>query len=202
MANIPVERTPSPFPWWLLAVGLAVVAVGAYIVGDVLFDDDDDDLYDDDHETVAVAPIAPAVPDEPVHTEPAESAKLTSVARIVAAPLTVVGSEIAIPNMHVTDVVGDKTFYVTANNHSSDQQFFVFLDEQATPDDPGVEGRYDVNAGQTLTVYGSVQKLDESDRDKWNITETEAQRLGDDAVYLRAERLDITEHELDLVEVD
>lgn len=201
MANIPVERTSSPFPWWILIIGLIVLAGGAYIAGDLIFDDDDDSILHDDVETVAVAPVAPVPVIAPADARQ-DGATLTSVDRIIAAPLSVVGAKVAIPNLHVTDVVGDKTFYVTAKDTSSDHRFFVLLNEQATPDHPGVEGRYDVNAGQVVTLYGTVERLNDSDRSKWNITEAEAERMGDDAVYLHAERLDITEQQLDVVEVD
>ncbi len=193
MANIPIERKGGT-PWWTWLLALLAAIALIWFLSDLFMDDPDE--VDDLGENVEVME-EPAVNDVDANT-----GLLTSAALLLDNPTTYVGREVEFENMRVTSVVGDSTFYASPVEGDVDRRFFVVLDEERTPGTSGIEGRYDVNAGQLLTIYGTVRRLGQSDPAMWGITGDESQRMMDDAIYIRAQRLDISEAELDQVEVD
>lgn len=184
MARIPIEERSSGSPWWLWLLGLILLAGVIWLVAG-LFDGPD-------AEVVAVEPDPIEAP--AYETDAMTTGEITSVATILDAanPATLAGREVQLAGMRVTEVVGDSTFYVTPTDASTDRRLFVVLDEQMNEPPANVEGRYDVTEGQMVTVMGSLRALERTDPDVWGITGNEAQRMMDDAVYLRAQRLDIT----------
>ena len=56
--------------------------------------------------------------------------------------------------VQVLEMVGDATFWV---GRSADERAFVILDEQIPSPPPEVEGRVNVNAGQTVDIVGAVR---------------------------------------------
>lgn len=93
----------------------------------------------------------------------------------------------------VQSVVGDTTFWV---GPSSDQQVFVVLsEEQDAAGAAGVEGRVDVNEGQTVRLTGQVQQLPsiEEARQQWGLSEANAAQLENQEIYISAEQVEIVE---------
>lgn len=184
MARIPIEERSSGSPWWLWLLGLILLAGIIWLVAG-LFDEPDAEVL-----ATTPDPIeAPAYEPEPMVT-----GAITSVATILDAddPATLAGRDVQLDGMRVTEVIGDSTFYVTPTDASADRRLFVVLDEQMNEPPADVEGRYDVTEGQMVTVMGSLRELERTDPDVWGITGNEAERMMDDAVYLRAQRLDVT----------
>ena len=203
MANIPVKRKNTT-PWWLLGLAAILLAGGAYVVGDLVFDDEPDDYYGD-IETEQVAVTTAVAPDrvEPV-TDGYETnnAAIMTVGPLLRTPMAHIGNEVSIPNLRVVDVIGDKTFIVRPEGSDSNRRMLVSLDQEMTPGVEGIEGRYDVNPGQILTVYGHVARMVDDPTSKWGVTAAEVEPVRDNMVYLHADQLDITTQDLQTVEVD
>lgn len=173
MAEIPVERK-SGMPWWVWAL-LALLALLALIW---IFSDDDE------AERAAVDGTGPVVADQ-VAVNPNEAAiepategavnqagigqqadgqagsgPITDLSTITGTNdiRTLAGREVQLSNVTVQDVVGDRTFWVGS---SADQRAFIVLNEQPTPNRPGVEGRYNVTKGQIINVNGVVRNTND-----------------------------------------
>ena len=196
MANIPVEKKSNPLAWIIPLILLALL-VG---LGFLLFSGDDEP--ETPGEVVAVATDEPTpTPQDPppvqeevapvADTQAALVEPLTSLVILKDRPVDeLVGKKVNISNLKVTRVVGDKSFYVTPADGNGDLTVFVFLDEQPTPNTP-TEGRYDVDAGDTLALTGFVQRTSLSsvkEKDDM-VTAKELESLGKDAVYLHADTL-------------
>lgn len=134
------------------------------------------------------APATPAVPDEA--TPAAATEPLTDIDLIIAAPdqATFVGDEVQLQTVQVQRVVGDVAFWV--GPEEQDQQLLVILDEVPTPGTP-TEGRYDINPGQTITIFGDVHRFPgvQEAQQQWNVTDDAL--LADQEIYLEAERVEI-----------
>lgn len=176
MAEIPVERK-SAFPWWAwLLVGLALLLLIWAIAAR------------DDGETVAVseAERQRTMPAAPVGT-------ITSLAVFheTANPEELVGRRVQIESAGVLSVTGDKDFWI---GETEGRQVLVILDQVMTPAQPGIEGRYDVNPGQTISIVeGEVKRFpgwDEA-RSRWNLDEKLQKNFENQQVYIEADKLDI-----------
>ena len=195
MAHIPVEKKSNVLAWLIPALLLALL-IGA---GIWMFTRDDD-VVDTQETAVVVATdeapptdvVAPAVVDTPPPVaQEALTEPITTLALLKdRSPDELVGKKVRIDQLEVTRVVGDKSFYVKPAGSMDGPTVFVFLDEQPTPN-TAKEGRYDVNAGDKLTLTGFVQKTSLSDVKEEDdmVTSKELQSLGDDAVYLHADTL-------------
>lgn len=183
MARIPVEKKGG-VPWWVWLLALFLLAGVIWWVAVA---------GDDEVEPVATEEVVPVVPAEPV-PDPAAGGVITDVSTLLNADglQQFVGREVQLSDMRVTSVVGDQTFWATPNNMPSERRFFVVLREQLTPGTP-TEGRYDVTEGQIITINGSVHELVNTEASAWGLTEQEVQGLGNDAIYLAAQSLDITQ---------
>ena len=72
---------------------------------------------------------------------------------VTASPLTSVNSAVSLDDAVVTDVTGDMSFYVRANDG---ERYFVVFDETQTPG-TATEGKYDINTGNTLDIDGMIR---------------------------------------------
>lgn len=142
MVEIPVRKT-SRIPWWVwLVSALILVGVLFWLVAD----NDRDDL-------VAIVPATVV--------STATVAPVTDLATVIAAPdlRVLVGRSVQLDSVRVDEVVGDRTFWVGPDaNHRA----LVVLNEQPTPGQPGVEGRYDVTAGQVVDVNGTMRDVNDA----------------------------------------
>lgn len=200
MANIPVERTSSGVGWlpWLL--GLLVLGALVFVGFLILDDPDNEDMVGAEDTVGAID--GEDLGDEPLAAGMGPEADVTAdlaAATLLAAtdPSEFIGETYTLGDLRVMEVTGDATFTVSPDG--SDQMMLVYLEEEMTPGVTGVEGRYDVNAGQTVQLVGTVQRLTEQDLSEWGISPSGVS-AGD--LYVRASRLDLMNAELDQVEVD
>ena len=197
MANIPVEKTSPGWLPWLLGL-LAAAALGLLLF---MFIDEPDDataIVDDPDPVVDVNEPADAdVADTDV--DMVDTAGDLTAAMLLAAadPMEYVGRDVTLTGLRVMEVTGDKTFTVSPDG--SDQMMLVVLDQEMTPGVDGIEGRYDVNAGQMVQIDGSVQQIADGDLAEWGISPTGIE-TGD--LYVRAQQLDIDGAEVDQAELD
>ena len=89
-------------------------------------------------------------------------------------------------DVYVTRVVGDNTFFVAPTPGGSDETL-VYLEEEPDPTD-NVEGRYDVTAGQHISITGDMEPTP-ADLTPWGLTDAQASMVGDE--YIRATSLTI-----------
>ncbi|MGI9174263.1 MAG: hypothetical protein ACR2GR_02935 [Rhodothermales bacterium] len=128
------------------------------------------------------------VPDAPITTLPA----LSDAAEREA----LVDQRVELANMRVDDVTGDSTFWIVPANGSADERVFVVLEnleEWQSGTGTGADGRYNVDPGDVLTVYGRIVALQPDDPTVWDIQNEDAQGPLEGRVYVRADRLDFTE---------
>ena len=97
---------------------------------------------------------------------------------------TLSGRTARFTDVEVREVVSDSTFWVGPDEA---ERLFVVLEEEPTPADP-TEGRYDINAGQTITLTGTLQPVPSADslRERWNFDDAMLSALRNEALYLRA----------------
>jgi hypothetical protein len=100
------------------------------------------------------------------------------------------GREVELQNARVLSVTGDKNFWI---GEAEGRQVLVRLDEQPSPGRPAVEGRYDVNPGQTVNVYGEVREFPgwSAAQSEWNLDPTLQSNFENQKIYVHANRLDI-----------
>lgn len=125
--------------------------------------------------------------------EGASTAPITDVVVVVTAPdrEALVGRQVQITGVKVQSVPSDKGFWIGPSDH---QRLFVRLDEVRTPGTP-VEGRVDIDSGQTVSVTGTLRRLPAQDtiRSNWGLDTNEAAALMNERVYLHAERAQVLE---------
>ena len=198
MANIPVEKTASGAAWlpWLLGL-LALAAIG-FVIFLAMDDPDNDDVAaadgTDEVDAVAIADDDADV----VATAPDASGALTAATLLAADDISeYVGQDVTFTGLRVMEVLGDQTFTVSPDG--SDRMMLVYLEQEPSPDRPGIEGQYDVNAGQMVQIDGTVQRLEADDLSEWGISPTGVS-AGDP--YVRTSQLDISGAEVDTAEID
>lgn len=99
---------------------------------------------------------------------------------------------VELDRVKVIEVVGDKGFYVKPMTGDVSKSVFVRLDQQATPSREGIEGRYDVNAGDIIQISGTIKavKSEESIMEMDSMIERdELDKYADDRVYIHADKL-------------
>lgn len=106
---------------------------------------------------------------------------------IVPDPTPLVGRRVRLTNAKVQDVVGDRAFYVGEN---ANQRVLVVFDEEATPNMP-VEGKVDINKGQTVAVNGVIRQMPsvEEARRRFGklINESELKALANQRIYIQTD---------------
>ncbi len=101
------------------------------------------------------------------------------------APL--IGRPVVFQNVRVQSVPGDRAFWV---GPSAGQQVLVVLDEVGTPGTP-TEGRYDINPGQDITIFGQVRPFPGATAAQQNWGVANDALLGQQQVYIHADRIEI-----------
>lgn len=163
MAEIKVQRKGAPWWVWLLLAVLAIALIWWAIES---FGDDDAEPPPATTDTVAVETPAP-------EAEEPQGEAITDLGALLDAgdPTALVGREVRLEDVRVLEMVGDATFWV---GRDADNRAFVILDEQIPSPPPDVEGRVNVNTGQTVDIVGAVRAgndlpggdvLDQGDRD-------------------------------------
>ena len=177
MANIPVERDTSR-PWWIWLLGLLLLLLLIWLLVSL--------LGDDEEEVAVVDPVEEVTPVAPV--EPIEA-----------------GMDMS--SLYVTRVTGDRTFYVAPSATQTDQETLVILNQEASPDAPGIEGQVDINPGQIVNLSAGVREASGSmDYTTMGFGESdmaEVNRLTSTTEVIRidGEDVEIAEADMDNVEV-
>ncbi len=200
MANIPVRRRsgmPS-WVWWLL--GLILLAILVLIILA---------LCSPFGRQEATAPIAAVVQPSPTAPTAAKAspaaAKVSPVAPSPSPGGIVVVSEaelgqpdrllalvdrpVQVTRVTVLDVVSDKGFWVGPN---PSQRLFVVLEEDQTAGQK-VEGKADVNPGQTVNLSGDIERVTNVDeiRQRWNLQPPAVEALQGQQVFMLARTVEI-----------
>ena len=106
------------------------------------------------------------------------------VAIIIAAvpPTMYAGRQVTLEDVSVREVASDKAFWI--GGETREQQMLVVLEEP-----PGGETKADVNAGQTVTIRGTLQPMPAPAQamQQWNLKEESKSALKQDVLYLRAQ---------------
>ncbi|HXG85209.1 MAG TPA: hypothetical protein VNI84_14405 [Pyrinomonadaceae bacterium] len=119
--------------------------------------------------------------------------EITDVLIVVAEPNrpSLVGRRVRFTNVKVQDVVGDRTFYV---GPSASQRMFVALEEEPSPNSP-VEGKVDVNPGQTVSFTGTIMAMPTVDEAKNRfgrlMNDAELNALKNQQIYIRTDKVNI-----------
>ena len=175
MANIPVERTSTGTPWWLWLLGLLLLALLAWFLISALSDDDDDVAVVDDTEVVQDVAPAPVVAD----------------------------TGLDLSDLYVTRVTGDRTFFVAASEADQSNETLVILNQEASPDTPGIEGQVDINPGQRVSLTGATMGT-RGDDDLMNmgIPDADLNAMTADTQVIRVDGDDVNILEADMESVE
>lgn len=180
MANIPVERKGGIPGWVWLLLGLLLVILLFFLLGDGCGNDVDDLVVTDTTSYVEPAPVTPT--NDLDFTGPADIEQLNMLFAN-ADPSTIVGKSVRFNDVTATNVTGDSTFYVSDGTN----QAFVVLEGMGESQSGGgcEDGRYCIREGDKLDITGRVRALDETARSKWTIRPEAAQ-----GYYVAARRVD------------
>lgn len=175
MAEIKIKKTATP--WWVWAI-IAVLA--AAVIWWFVARQNDDGAYEEAVPATPVAEGEAAASREAGSTE-GPVTDLTLLLESEASP-SLVGREVRLQGVKVQSMVGDATFWVGPD---SERRIFVVLDEEIPAPPPDVEGRVNVNAGQTVDVQGVVR--DAADLPSGDVLDAEGQRaLSGQTIYVWA----------------
>ncbi len=176
MAEIAIEKKSQGTSWWLWLL-LALIVIGGLIWYFAARDRDSSTETRNRSDTTAT-----------------NSGTITdmSVLYNVSNPSDYVGRTVSSAPVRVLSVTGDRTFWV---GDAIGRQSLVVLKQQATPGQPATEGRYDVNPGQMVKVYGQVERFPgfAEAQKMWNVNDSTKAQLDVQKVYVAADRLDITQ---------
>lgn len=186
MANIPVEKERSK-PWWLWLLG-AILLIGLIWLIAELFDDDAEEPYVAEDTVTVVDPVTPVTP-----VAPAETGAITSIAEL-ADGRAAIGREVRLEDVRVITLTGDSSYFVGSGTNGDEGALVVLenLGESETyaagPD--GSDGRYNINAGEVIDVYGVVAAFDESVPDYADMPGADRDRAMRSGVYINANRVE------------
>lgn len=176
MANIPVERTTSSFPWWLLILGALVLGLILWLVLRPATDDRarDTTTVTQTEETTQT----PAVTEVPDQDRTQTRDVITAPARLVDTPdgRQLVGREVRFADMRVDVAYSDSVFYATHVDGPPGRRFFVVVGNPAPAPSP-FSPPATLNIGDVVTVEGTIDEPQRDALQRWEIAEGERDRL-------------------------
>ena len=119
--------------------------------------------------------------------------EITDYLIIVAEPnrTSLIGRRVRLTGVQVQSVVGDRTFYV---GPSESQRILVLLDEEKTPDSK-IEGKVDVDPGQTVSFTGVIERMPsiEEARNRFGrlMNDKELNKLRDQQIFIHTDSVDV-----------
>ncbi|HEX6125282.1 MAG TPA: hypothetical protein VFZ23_07895 [Pyrinomonadaceae bacterium] len=122
-----------------------------------------------------------------------EQGEIVDYLVIVTAPdqRSLVGRRVKFTDVKVQSVIGDRTFYIGPDES---QRVLVVLEQEKTPGSP-VEGKVDVNAGQTVSFSGVVERMpgvEEAGTRFGRLTsKSELDKFRDQPVFIRTDKVNI-----------
>lgn len=171
MAEIPVERKPTP--WWIWALlSLLLLLFLLWIAG----------VLNGDEEPATSAAIPSAASGD--SAEP-----ITDFTLVIAVPdrRSLVGRTVELADAPVLDVVGDRAFWIGS---SAEQRLFVVLKEVPPPGSP-TDADIDINPGQTVNLRGVVRAMPDARTATAAFGEAGAVAAENEQIYLFAETAEI-----------
>ena len=150
MAEIKVQRKPGGL-WWIL---LLVALLGLVLIWWLTTRAGDDGAGAD---RLAEAPPAASDPAVPASgAEAGAGAPVTDMNTILTAAdaRTLIGRDVRLEDIAVQEMVGDAAFWIGAQGG---ERVLVILDQQIPSPPASVEGRVNVNAGQTVDIRGRMR---------------------------------------------
>ena len=196
MAKIPVEKETGGAGWWKWLLGLLALVLLVWLIWAWAADGGEDEIAAGEgiemQEEVEAPPTAADTA--------AAGGVITDLSTIKnASGREFVGRRIQLSNLDVTQMLGDSLFNVASLQQTTAEQdtaagVLVVLDETTQVEKGGVEGRYNVNEGQRLTVLtGSIEQLDQALLTEQGLTGPDAdQVMQENQYYIKAQRLNIT----------
>ena len=192
MANIPVQRK-SGIPWWVWALlGLVLLALLGLFLGNPF---DRREAAGPGAATGAGAKASPAAAASPA-TGAGAKASPAAAGPVTDLPIgqpdqlaALAGRPVQLGGVKVQSVVGDKTFWV---GPSATQRLFVFLEEDTTAGQK-VEGKVDVNPGQTVALTGEIRRLPSAGeaQQQLNMSPQVFEAASQDQIYLFARSVQV-----------
>ena len=177
LAQIEIERK-SGTNWLPWLIGIALLALLAWwFLG----------RAGDPEPVTATGDVPAAVPPAPVAG--AEGA-ITDWSTFTGDGAALVGRQVALASVPVADVVSDRGFWI---GQDQSQRVFVVRTRQ---DAPGTPADGAVNAGQTVSVFGTVQAMPTDltqATTEWNLQSTDATALSQQAMYIAADSVRIVQ---------
>ena len=160
MAEMRIQRK-SRAPWWLWLLPFVLLLALIWWLASVLADGEDDRIAGAAglEDPVAVAPAAGA----PAPQGAAAGEPITDLAAITGAAdaRALAGREVRLSGARVGRMIGDATFWIG----SGQKRVLVILD-QVIPSEPRtVEGRVNVNSGQSVDIQGRLRAADDAPPD-------------------------------------
>lgn len=190
MAHIPIERKSggSWLPWLL---GLLLLVGGVWVVAELVDGDDELERVETAGEVEGLTTSDDTRYEADRMTPTGE---ITSLSALLSATATenMVGRRVNLTNVQVGKVIGDASFFLRAQG--TDSNILVFLDEVMNVPPKTVEGRYDVNQNQQISILqGTVRAVDNATLQDWDLDESDMERVKKQRFYIHADKLDILE---------
>lgn len=186
MANIPVEHKSGPGIWpWLLGL-LALLLVGWFVLE--LFDEepDADELAGLENNVGIIDDVELDAPDlEPItlQDELYEDYGATVYADATTGQDARVGRSVDLDGARVLSVVGDSAFFVGADDNRRVLVVLENLGESATGAG-GSDGVFNIDAGEMVSIDGTVNRYVEGARGTWELPTSERERMLQKGLYV------------------
>ena len=178
---------PSRRPWWLWLLGLLAALLVAALIWTLLNNNNRGATATASPGATAAQSLgASGAPQGSLGASPAVS----DINQIIGATdaQSLAGNRAELTGVTVLSVVADKVFWIGA---TEDQRVLVVVEE----DESGgsVEGGVDISEGQTVDLSGVVRKMPSANEamERWGLSEAEATTLKDEAVFIRAQRVQV-----------
>ena len=118
-------------------------------------------------------------------------------------PVAVPEPGMDLSNLYVTRVPGDRVFYVAPSEAQADMETLVILDQNMSPDVPGIEGQVDINPGQMVDLSaGTMEPLGDMNLAGMGLSDAEASAMTPDTEVIRIDGGDVDIYEQDLQNVE
>ena len=152
----------SGTPWWLWLLGLLLLLALIFFLIEAFDDEPDGD------EIAAVETVDP----------------------VVTPPVTETALDMS--NLYVTRVTGDRTFFVAPSEDMADMETLVILDQNMSPDAPGIEGQVDINDGQIVSLTGArMEPLGDMNLAGMGLSDADANAITPDTEVIRVDGGDV-----------
>lgn len=191
MARIPVEKKSGMAVWpWLLGLLLLFLA-GWFLIE--AFDEGDELAATD--ATVYEESVGTLEGTSEMGEGTSDEGLITSLDALLDAdnPAMLEGRRVRLSGVTASTISGDSTYWVYNPDEGVERRVFAVLyglNESQSGPGTGADGRYNVDAGETMQIEGTVQAVEASDPDAWGVTGEVERELRTEGIYLRVHSLE------------